>query len=196
MWCILASSIYYYSVTMKIHFGYVLMFVFLSSGCAVGNDGPQPPQRLLRIKTLTLAMARGVNADWPVEVGLARVEDETLVQPLLAIEAMAWFGEAGRKFRQSHPQARFDSWEVVPGTVIGPVDVQAAGDWAGVLFCGLRSMAVPLRVEQDGNVTVRIEDAGCLLEGGGRSKESSWLRRFLKRIGKESKAIGRNLLGQ
>ena len=165
---------------MKIHFKLLLILVFLGSGCTVSNDGPQSPQRPLRIKTLTLAMERGVNADWPVAVGLARVDDEALVQPLLAIGAMAWFGKAGRKFRQAHPQARFDSWEVVPGSVIGPVDVRAQGDWAGVLFCGLRSMAVPLRVEQDGDVTVRIEDAGCVLEGDGRSKESSWLNRLLK----------------
>ena len=129
-------------------------------------------------------MARGVNDDWPVPVGLARVKDEALVQPLLAIDAMAWFGEAGERFRNAHPQARFDSWEVVPGSVIGPVEVKVAGDWAGVLFCGLRSGAVPLRVEQNSNVTVRIEDAGCVLEGGERSKEVPWLHKLGKRIGK------------
>ena len=128
-------------------------------GCAGQSEAPTKPRRLI-VDTVTLVMAAHVNENWPVAVELVRVADADLLRELLAIESSAWFDGEGDKFRSAHPRALSDIWEVVPGTVVGPVDVSYARRVAGVLFCDLRGR-VPQRVERNGAIVVRIEDDGC-----------------------------------
>ena len=158
----------------------VLTTLALLAGCVADDAGLSVPQRPLRLDSFTLAMAGAANGNWPVAVDLVRVQDEALVQSLLAIEATAWFGSAGDRFRKAHPGARIDSWQIVPGTVVGPIDLSIEEDVGGVLFCGYRTLtSVPLRVERDGHVTVRIDDSGCTLHGGEPSRESTVFERLL-----------------
>ncbi len=173
----------------------LFVLVLFGSGCAGQNDAVQPPERLLRLDFVTLSMPTGVNSNWPAAVELVRVPDEKLAESLLAIEPQVWFAAEGEKFRQAHPEAHFDSWEVVPGTTVGPVDVWIDDDVAGVLFCGLKSGEVaPVRVERDGEVTVQIDDSGCVLSGGEPSQEASNVSEMFKSVtglaGDVMKALG------
>ena len=123
-------------------------------------------------------MAPDVNDNWPVPVELVRVKDADLVSELLRIETGTWFSGRRTAFRSSYPDAIIDLWEMVPGTMAGPFEVEVDDDVEGVLFCGLRSPPPPLRFDRDGEVVVKIEVEGCRLTGGEPSKAESW-QRFL-----------------
>ncbi len=141
--------------------------VVAASGCFWRDkESITKPARPVKIKTIALTMAANTNDNWPVPVELVRVEDASLVETLLNIKANAWFEEAGRSFRQAHPEAHFDSWEIVPGTFAGPFNVKARGKLAAVLFCGTRLPSPPLRFERSGKVLINVSDAGCTLSGG------------------------------
>ena len=149
------------------------------AGCGGGNgESFAEPRRPLRLQTLELVMTSDANERWPAQVELVRVADAGLVSRLLGIEAGTWFDGAGAAFRSAHPDAVFDAWEVVPGTVVGPFAMEVPGEVAGVLFCGLRSPPPPLRFERDGEVTVRIDGEGCSLDGGEPSSEPGLFSRL------------------
>jgi hypothetical protein len=143
------------------------------AGCATDGETLTEVKRPLRLERITLTVASKANDNWPVPVELVRVQDATLIDQLLRIEAQAWFDGEADAFRKAHPEAFFGFWEVVPGTVVGAEDVEIEDEEvAGVLFCGLRSNPTPpLRFERDGDVTVHIDDDGCRLSGGEPSKE-------------------------
>ena len=147
------------------------MLLALLSGCG-GGDATERPLRPLRVSNITLTMPEGVNGNWPARVELVRVTDDRLVTQLLGIEAGAWFKEAREGFRRAHPEVLFDTWEVVPGTVVGPVKVGVVEDVSGVLFCETRVPLPPLKFERDGDVVVHIDDKGCALSGGEPSSEA------------------------
>ena len=144
------------------------------AGCAGGPETITEPARPLELDRISLAAAPGTNDNWPVRVDLVRVQDVTLVSRLLHTQTEAWFAESRHAFRQSHPEGFIHSWEVVPGTVVGPVEVEVEGSVAGVLFCGTPSTPQPIRFERDGDVVVRIDDAGCALIGGKPSKKAGF----------------------
>ncbi len=137
----------------------VLLVTALLIGCAGNREKPTKPRRL-SLDSVTLVMAADVNDNWPVAVELVRVADADLLRQLLVIESSGWFDGEGDKFRSANPRELFDIWEVVPGTVVGPISVKARKRVAGVLFCDLRGR-VPQRVEHQGSIVVRIEDEGC-----------------------------------
>ena len=150
------------------------LFVSIAiAGCAGGRETVTEPAQPLELDRISLAAAPGTNDNWPVRVDLVRVRDATLVSRLLHTQTRAWFAESSHTFRQAHPEGFFHSWEVVPGTVVGPVDVDVEGPVAGVLFCETPSSPLPIRFERDGDVVVRIDDEGCALVGGSPSKKSS-----------------------
>jgi len=135
------------------------------TGCGLlqfgGGDSPQPR---IRVSWVSVAMMPDVNERWPVPVELVRVGDESLVQTLLQIETGDWFGEAGDNFRLANPDAVFDSWEIVPGTSIAPVNVARHGRMGGVLFCGLREPSPPVRVAHRGWLRILVNESGCALQ--------------------------------
>lgn len=134
----------------------------LLSGCALFNrGGGDRPQPVIRVTWVSVAMPPSINENWPVPVELVRVRDEALVQTLLQIEADDWFGDAGANFRMANPDAFFNSWEIVPGTSIAPVNVARHGRFGGVLFCGMRSPAPPLRVAHRGWLRITVGENGC-----------------------------------
>ena len=150
-----------------------LLVPIVIAGCTGGRETITEPARALELDRISLAAAPGTNDNWPVRVELVRVRDVALVRQLLHIQTEAWFAESSHAFRQSHPEGFIYSWEVVPGTVVGPVDVAVEGPVAGVLFCETPSSPLPIRFERDGDVVVRIDDEGCALIGGQPSKKSS-----------------------
>lgn len=105
------------------------------------------------------------NAGWPARVELVRVRDETLAGVLLRIEAANWFGDEGFSFRQANPLALYDAWEIVPGTNIGPFDIDERGDFAGVLFCDLRRARPPMRLPRGGDLMIYIDNEECNVTG-------------------------------
>lgn len=151
-----------------------LVAVMLVAACK-NAESPTEPARPLKLKTISLSMSAEANDNWPVPVELVRFEDATLADILLRKDAQNWFDGEGEDFRRAHPEVRSDSWEVVPGTLVGPFEMRMRGKLAGVLFCGTRQPAAPLRVERKGNVVINIDDTGCTLTGGAPSKERSWL---------------------
>lgn len=156
----------------------VFLASFMLTGCVgslSGGGDDASPRRFLKLERIQLAMASAVNDNWPVQVDLVRVRDAALVSELLRIETGAWFSGRRTAFRNTNPDAFIDSWEVVPGTVVGPLETEVGDDVEGVLFCGLRSPPPPLRFDRDGEVVVKIEADGCVLTGGEPSKEKGVL---------------------
>lgn len=155
----------------------LVLTTLLSSGCGIFGKSdvskepvvkPRPP---LRISSITLAMEWDANDNWPVSVELVRVKDVALVEELLAIESSAWFKQSGQNFRQANPRAYFDSWQVVPGTVVGPLKATVKGLVAGVLFCDLNDSSIPLRVHQNGRVLINIAKDACSVERDSSRKK-------------------------
>ena len=140
----------------------VTLCAALVSGCALFNrGGGDRPQPVIRVTWVSVAMPPNINDNWPVPVELVRVRDEALVQTLLQTETADWFGDAGANFRLANPDAFFNSWEIVPGTSIAPVNVARHGRFGGVLFCGLRESAPPVRVAHRGWLRITVEETGC-----------------------------------
>ena len=159
----------------------VLAVSVVLAGCAGGLSGRESGdklERVLRLRTITLAMQRGVNGDRPVPVELVRLRDPALVREALRIESRSWFGDAGDAFRGAYAEERYDSWEVVPGAVVGPQKMSVSERVAGVLFCGTQSSSSPLRFERDGDVVVQIDDEGCSITGGEPSSGDRWYSVF------------------
>lgn len=149
--------------------------LLLLAGCRGGSSKesitkPKPP---LKLSKIALTMEWDANDNWPVSVELVRVKDADLVEELLSIESKDWFGKKGNDFRLSHPSARFNSWELVPGTLIGPEKVKAKGRLAGVLFCGLRKGAAPFRFKQNGKALVIVNQDGCSVRKDSKRGRSS-----------------------
>lgn len=147
---------------------------------------PKPP---LKIKTIKLTMESNANDNWPVPVELVRVADADLTKELLKIEPKEWFKKAGADFRNAHPGVYFDSWEVVPGTIVGPAKAKVRGRVAGVLFCGDADDSVALRVRTNGKVLVSIREDGCSIGRDSRKKKQGKKRpRVRKRLPKVAEA--------
>ena len=142
----------------------VALAILLALGACRGNGviKPDPP---IKLRNVVLVMADDANDDWPVAVDMVRVNDGNLLTELLRIESAAWFGEAGEKFRRANPQALIDQWEIVPGTTVGPVNVRVRQRVTGVVFCDIAGTP-PVRLGYNGDVTLRIEDDGCTMQGG------------------------------
>ena len=155
---------------------------FMLAGCLGNQSGggdDTSPRRFLKLERIQFAMAPAVNDNWPVRVDLVRVKEADLISELLRIETGAWFSGRRTAFRNANPDALVDSWEVVPGTVVGPFEAEVGGDVEGVLFCELRSPPPPLRFDRDGEVVVKIEADGCMLTGGEPSEEKGVLDSLL-----------------
>lgn len=148
-----------------------------AGGCAGGGGVDQP----LRLDHISFRMHPGANDNAPAHLTLVRVAEDELLKELLQIESEAWFGEAGRAFRNKNPDALYDDWEVVPGRVSGPFDVELDDDEevGGVLFCDTASAAPPMRLEADGDMTVNVAGDGCTVVSAGR--DESFLERLRRR---------------
>lgn len=151
------------------------MLLVAAAGCA-GRSPAEPPERPLRLRYIEFQMAEKANQNWPARVELVRMRDARLAADLLRFTTGDWFGGAGQAFKDGHPQIILDRWEIVPGTSIGPFFVRIREDVVGVLFCGTRSDPPPLRFERDGDVTVKVDESGCTLDGGVPSREKSLWR--------------------
>ena len=147
----------------------LLMAAPLMIGCA-GRDDSTEALRPLKLKQLTVNMAAETNDNWPARLDLVRFKDASLADELLRVETDVWFESGREAFVRAHPEAFFDTWEIVPGTVAGPFDVKVGEKVVGVLFCGMRPPPPPLRVERDGKVVVYVDAQGCSLGGGSPSK--------------------------
>ena len=139
-----------------------------------GGDDVQEPRNPIRVRSVSLAMSTESNGGWPVRVELVRVRDETLAGVLLRIEARNWFGDEGLGFRQANPLALYNAWEVVPGTNIGPFDIDERGDFAGVVFCGTRQPRPPLRLPQGGDLLIYIYNEGCNVTDAAEDSNGGW----------------------
>ena len=158
------------------------LLVALLLGCASKNEKITKPKDSLRLKSVTLRMDSGANSNWPARVDLVRVKDAALLPRLAAMKSDGWFGEAGVSFRAAHPDIYIDSWEIVPGTVIGPFNTQLRERVAGMLFCDTQTSPPPLRVGTDGNVVIIVDDNHCRL---AEHKPQKTKRRRLGRWGRK-----------
>ena len=152
-----------------------VLLAVLVAGCAGQGEKITKPKDPLKLRSITLHMEEGVNGDWPVRVDLVRTKDADLLPRLTAMKTDGWFGEAGASFRDAHPEVYVESWEIVPGTVIGPFDVKLRERVAGLLFCDTQSTPPPLRLTNEGSVLVTVDDERCRL-----SKPQKKKRRQLK----------------
>lgn len=106
------------------------------------------------------------------------MDDERVMQVLRATSGSDWFsGGARGAFLAAHPTAVHDSWEIVPGATIGPLDLRARRGLAGVLLCDIGERS-PVRVERSGEIRIGIDDGGCRAEGGSPASEPGSLGRL------------------
>ena len=151
----------------------LLPVALLVTGC-VGGWRPgflTPPAPTPKLDSLSFVMKAGANDNWPARVALVRVQDARLVTELIRIDPSAWFGPAGEAFREAHPEAFYDDWELVPGRRAGPFGVAVDEKVAGVLFCETSAGTPPLPMERTGDVTVEVATDGCTLSAGEPASE-------------------------
>ena len=147
-------------------------FVLLAlPGCTVGfgdffgdflERDTGPP--VVDITSVVLEMSENANNDWPARIDLVRVDDAGTYDRVLAVDPTEWFDGAGaRKFEDAHPRARLDRWEIVPGTSIGPfeLDFGLFDDFAAVLLCDVESNPPPKAVALEGDLRIIVTDSGC-----------------------------------
>ena len=143
-----------------------------NDGCTL--DDPVAKRRFFslrgpgRKRTLSFAVAAGVNGNSPVRVAVVGTKDTELVGNLLRINGDAWFAGAGKSFRQANPEAHYENWEVVPGGVY-PGEMVVQGRVTGVIFCGVPA-AGAVRLERKDwkrRVAIEVDDGGCRLSAGG-----------------------------
>ena len=149
------------------------------TGCGSSTVRPDNP---LRLTSITLRMDQQANENWPAKVELVRVGDMNLVNELVGMPASDWFGPAGATFRNSHPEAHYNYWELPPGSLLGPYDMRVRGRLAGVLFCDTRSPQPPLRMESHLHAEIAVGTEGCTVTG---DNGGNWLDRMggLSRLG-------------
>ena len=135
--------------------------VFVAGCIGGGGPGAPAPARPVQIDSLTFEMAATANGRRPARVGLVQFEDPSLAEQLVAIPPAEWFGPKGEAFRNAHPAAYYDDWELVPGLVAGPFNLRVEEYVAAILFCDTDAAAPPLRIEEDGDLAVHIEPDGC-----------------------------------
>ncbi len=130
------------------------------------------PDRPTRIREISFEVESGANGNWPVSVELVRTPDQAMVNELMDMGTRVWFSEVGDEFRNANPDVRFDSWEVVPGTVAGPYRIPLDARVAGVLFCNADSAFGPILLDAAASQTVFIGSRGC--EVVARARAWSW----------------------
>ena len=140
-------------------------------GCAGGLGGvlgdlldPDDAFPVAEIESVVLEMPENANDDWPARVHLVRVDDPGTYARVLAVDPTEWFDGAGaRRFDDAHPQAHLDRWEIVPGTSIGPFDLDDGlfEEFAAVLLCGVASNPPPKTVALEGDLRIVVTDSGC-----------------------------------
>ena len=121
-----------------------------------------PP--VVDITSVVLEMSENANNDWPARVDLVRVDDAGTYHRVLAVDPTEWFdGPGARKFEDAHPRAHLDRWEIVPGTSIGPfeLDLGVFDDFAAVLLCDVESDPPPRAVALEGDLRIVVTDSGC-----------------------------------
>ncbi len=157
------------------------------AGCGGGGgDEIEEPSRPLRLRTLELSVGAGVNSNRPVEITLVRVLDAKHLDKLLAIETPAWYDGEREVFEGAAPDSIIQSWEVVPGTRVGPEDMEVDDKVAGVLYCNLiENPQPPTRVERNGQVVVSITDEGCEIGGGTPTREPTDIEKALGAVGEK-----------
>ena len=146
---------------MEKHFAAILSLVCLAGCGGGGGEEPTLPGRPVRIDSMTFEMAVEANGRRPAKVGLVQVGNPSLVEQLLEIPAAEWFGDNGKRFRNAHPDAYYDDWELVPGFVTGPFDLSVDEYVSAILFCDTDAADPPLRIQDDGDLAVHIEPDGC-----------------------------------
>lgn len=166
--------------------------VAVLAGCGGngGGDAASEPTRPLLLETLEIAAGEGVNSNRPVEVTLVRVKDAKLVDKLLEIETPDWYDGEREVFEGTAPDAIVDSWEIVPGTRVGPEDLEVDDKVAGVLYCYLLDdPQPPERFERNGAVMLAISDEGCEISGGSETREPTEVENFLGTVGEKVSGV-------
>ncbi len=118
------------------------------------------PATPTRVREVSFEVAAGANDNWPVSVDLVRTPDGALIDRLLDMDTRTWFGKEGEEFRNANPDVRYDSWEVVPGTVAGPYDVRHDGRVGGLVFCNVAGSFGPIDLGDATAVVVDIDSGG------------------------------------
>ena len=129
----------------------------------------------IELELISLSMPKGANENWPARIELVRSPlGSGQSEELLRIDTRRWFEKERVVFQAAHPQLVFDYWEVVPGTAIGPFEMEVEEEVEGVLFCGVRSYPSPLRVDKGGTLNLKVDDSGCTIEQLEEPSGSWW----------------------
>ena len=146
-----------------------LLSVTWGGRTCTGRAIPRPANPT-RVREVAFDVAPGANGNWPVRVDLVRTPDGRLIDELLDMDTRSWFGSEGEEFRNANPDVRFDSWEVVPGTVAGPYDVRHDGRVGGMVFCDVEGSYGPIQLGPSAAVVVEIDAGGsCGVNALGRA---------------------------
>ena len=138
----------------------------------------QRGRRSLRAE-LSFEMPPEANRNRPIQVELVRMHREELVEELRRHSGAAWFGGIAHAYRADHPEAIYDTWELVPGATYGPFRLAVNRSVAGVLYCG-RSQEKPLMLPWAKRVEVLVEEDGCRLHSRSRESSRPWWNPFAR----------------
>ena len=142
----------------------VLATVLTMHGCGGGGaQAPETPENSLpvQINSITFEMAAQANNGRPVKVALVQFTTPSLGERLAEITPQDWFSAKGERFRNAHPNAYYDDWEIVPGHITGPFELVVEDYVSAMLFCETRGSDTALRVSAEGDLAVHIETTGC-----------------------------------
>jgi len=129
------------------------------------------PANATRVREVSFEVAAGANDNWPVRVDLVRSPNGTLIDQMLDMDTRNWFGQEGEEFRNANPEVRFDSWELVPGTVAGPYDVRLDARVGGLVFCNTAGSFGPIELGRDVSLVIAVDASGGCTQ---RSQSRLW----------------------
>ena len=151
-----------------------------ANGCAVAprtahyETGVTPSL----VEALVFVTKAGTNRNRPIRATLTRTADGAAVLRLLATENTAWFASEKNRFASDFPESITEEFELVPGTVIGPIPVASDRRRANLLFCEAQGTSAPIPIEEDGVVRIALDEEGCTIESTTPPQSESWLQRL------------------
>ena len=149
-----------------------------ANGCAVAPRTGQYETGVTpsRVEALVFVTKAGTNGNRPIRATLTRTADGAAVLRLLATENTAWFASEKSRFASDFPESITEEFELVPGTVIGPIPVASDRRKANVLFCETQGPSAPIPVEEDGVVRIALDEEGCTIKSTTPPQSESWLQ--------------------
>ena len=126
-----------------------------ANGCVAHTETRQQYETGVKpslVEGLVFITKAGTNRNRPIRATLTKTADGAAVLRLLATENTAWFASEKNRFASDFPESITEEFELVPGTVIGPIPVASDRRRANLLFCEAQGASAPIPIEEDGVV--------------------------------------------